>query len=101
VLIVHGSLRRQHAGFSKQPAAPCARQGTLTPQIDSEAPALLIVERKQGDSALDRRRFAHRLDKTKQLHLLGANQANQMGRPPLQVGDLSAAPASARRRAAG
>jgi hypothetical protein len=98
VLIVHGSLRRQHAGFSKQPAAPCARQGTLTPQIDSEAPVLLIVERKQGDSALDRRRFAHRLDKTKQLHPLGATQ---MGRPPLQVADLSAAPASARRRAAG
>jgi hypothetical protein len=55
----------------------------LASEIDSETPALLVVEPERCDSALDRRRFAHRLNETEQLHLLAANQ---MGGPPLQVG---------------
>jgi hypothetical protein len=57
----------------------------LTKSIDSQAPALLIVEPERCHSALYRRRLTHRLNKTKQLHLLAADQ---MGGPPLQVGIL-------------
>jgi hypothetical protein len=39
------------------------------PQVDGRAPTFAIVQRKQRDSGLNRRRLAHRFDNSRELHL--------------------------------
>jgi hypothetical protein len=46
----------------------------LAQRIDGQPLAPLVVQSKQHDRGLDRRRFVHRLDVAEMLHLLAADQ---------------------------
>ena len=62
---------------------PCAPRflwsGLLTPQVDRQALAPLIVEGEENDGPLDRRRLAHGLD------VASIACLQKFGRPPPEI----------------